>query len=517
MIREPHISLNIIAAQNRISNQPIKVLFIGQKLASGTATPLELIENIQNDNSWDTLFGKKSMLAYAIRRYKSINPVTRIDAISLADAGGSTKATGTITFTGTATENENLVVNVGSKKYHSYIVEALIGDTATVLAGKLVSLINADTASPVSAANVAGVVTVTAENGGQIGNNIPIAVEGIIGGVTTSVTAMTGGTVNPSLTTVFDDIQNLRYKFIVAPFEYGYTYLADFLEPRINVNNNILDGSAIINTIDTFANLFALGNSQNYSTVSITGDILINETNFKGARSQELNYGVSAQLAAIYALRLTDGANISRYVTTSASKDQFGSMFLSSLPLHNTPLFNIIPWLSKYDSSQEEINQLNAAGITSFGPNSARSTTILGRVLTTYKTDNAGNTETTFKYFNDVLTSSAVREYFVNNLRDQYSEVRISSGDIKDGRAGVTEPVVRDFIGRLYTDLGGVLTQIGIDSNTGVKFEKFFNDNLIITIDVLNKTINTDMKVPIVSQLLEIFGVAEIRFDTNTL
>ena len=53
----PKATINIQSNQESVSIYPHKVLFIGQKLSGGTATAGALIENIQSDNSWDTLFG----------------------------------------------------------------------------------------------------------------------------------------------------------------------------------------------------------------------------------------------------------------------------------------------------------------------------------------------------------------------------------------------------------------------------------------------------------------------------
>ena len=57
IVSQPDISLNIVPAVTTVANTEQKVLFIGQKTAAGTATAGTLVTDIQNDNSWDTLFG----------------------------------------------------------------------------------------------------------------------------------------------------------------------------------------------------------------------------------------------------------------------------------------------------------------------------------------------------------------------------------------------------------------------------------------------------------------------------
>ena len=96
-VSQPGVTVAIAGAITQVANQEQKVLFIGQKTTAGTALSGELITDIQNDNSWDTLFGENSMLAEMIRNAREQNIVTSFAAIGLDDNGTGVKATITIT------------------------------------------------------------------------------------------------------------------------------------------------------------------------------------------------------------------------------------------------------------------------------------------------------------------------------------------------------------------------------------------------------------------------------------
>src|SRR5512139_1502480 len=217
VINQPKVSVSIVPATQDVSNAPQRILFVGQKVAAGTATAGALVENILNDNSEDTLFGATSMLASMIRAAKRLNQTTQMDAISLADAGAGVAATGSVAVSGTATAAGVLTVRVGSYLNHSYSIAVAVGDTATVVGANIAAAITADTKSQVTAANVTGTVTFTAVNKGTLGNDLGIEVAGTVAGLTTVVTGMSGGATDPTLTGVFDVIANKRYQTIVWP------------------------------------------------------------------------------------------------------------------------------------------------------------------------------------------------------------------------------------------------------------------------------------------------------------
>ncbi len=396
-ISQPEVTLNIIPGQQEISNAPQKVLIVGQKNA-GSAVSGELQENILNDSSEDTLFGANSILAEMVRAFKRVNKETRIDAIGLDDNGAGVDATGIVTVTGTATEAGSLIVTIGSQKNHQFTIAVADTDTATTIGDAIEAAINADTTAPVTAANVAGVVTMTTVNAGTVGNGITLRIQGTVAGVTGSVTGMASGATDPVLTGVLDVVGDERYQTVVAPFEYGTSFLKDFLDPRFNATNAVEDGVGIMTATDSLANLLSAANAENSQSLVLFGNKAISTSTLDGSGLVELNHAQSAYIAATRSLRLTDGANINRIVTTTAPLDQFGGISIASLPYFNTPYFDLPIIDIGNGFSAQEVEQLLTSGVSVLGNNLTKNLIIQGETVTTRKIDNAGNPELAFKF-----------------------------------------------------------------------------------------------------------------------
>jgi len=513
IINQPKVAINIVPATTDVSNVPQRILFVGQKVAAGSATAGALNENILNDNSEDTLFGANSQLAGMIREAKRLNQVTQMDAIALDDDGAGVAATGSIALTGTATEAGTLTVRIGSQSNHEYSIAVASGDTATVIGDAIDTAVAADTDAPFSTANTTGTVAVTADNDGTVGNYIGIEVDGSVGGVTSTVTGMSGGATDPTLTGVFDVVGNKRYQTVVWPYADDTSDLTTFLDARFNDDAYVLDGRGITANQDSLANhLTALGALNSQSLVWIT-DKAESETNFVGPAQFEMPQIKAAEVAAIRALRLTDGASISQFViTTNGPLDSFGGPALASKPYFNTTLPNLPLVKTGRGWNSTEIGQLDDEGGTVLGVNTAGNTSIMGEVLTTYKTDSAGNSDISFKYLNYVDTASGAREYFFNNLRARFAQSRLTEGDVIPGRDMANDLTIASYCEKLYQDLAGadyVLLQAGEDAL------KFFKDNISVSLDLSTGTATVQMTVPLVTQLREILATMKIAFSTE--
>lgn len=514
-VLRPKVTLDILPAIQQVSIADQKILFIGQKTSAGTATSGALVQNILNDGSEDALFGANSMLATMIRSAKKINQVTRMDAIALSDNGSAVAASGTVAFSGTATANGTLYITVGSYANARYEVNIAVGDTAEDVGDALVAAIGDDARAIITSVNTTGSVALTAVNKGIEGNSIALKVEGAVAGITVALTAFANGATNPVLTTLFDVIADMRYQTIVWPASYTLSTVQSFLDERFNVDNNILDGRAVTTATDTFANLLTLGNTYNSQNLVIFANNKLTNADFKGGSLLELDTVISSQFAAIRALRFATNVSISQYVigSTRGALDAFGGPALASLPYFNTPMLNlpIIPVGCGY--SAVEIDNLNAAGVSVIGNNVTRTNVILADVVTTYKTDVAGNPDVSYKYLNYVDTISVIREYMVNNARSRFAQTRLTNGDVLQGRNMANSAIISAYFTKLYNDLSGsqyVLTQAGEDALA------FFKQNLHVSVDLSLGQVTVNMMTPIVTQLRSIIGTVQISFSTQS-
>lgn len=503
----PRLNFSLIAGKTELSTAPIKALFIGQKLASGSATSGSLVENIGVAKQEDALFGEDSMIAAMIRVARKVNKNTRFDAIPLDDDGDAAKALSPITFAGVATSAGTITTTVGSKLNHTFSLPVAIGDTSTEVAAAIDPIIDADPQVPVVATNLAGTLTLTAKNGGTVGNDIGLEVSGDVAGITFTVPAMAGGATDPVLTNLFDVVGTERYQTIIWPQNYDLTVIKTFLDGRINVNKRILDGVAIIGKFDTFANINALVLAENTRTLVFVGNEIIADPFEKAGSILELPYVMGAHHAALRTLRLTPGANIANIVTSTSPRDRIGGVRLNSLPYFNTP-FQFLPIMKIGKGFDDfEVATLTASGFSVLGNNTGRTSIIMGEMVTTSKTDAASNPDITFKFLNFGDTSSASREILFVNNQLRFSQSRLTSGTPGDGLENAD--TIRAFNNSLFRIMGN---SDNLLVPAGSEAEAFFDLNMIISINDATGTANITQKLPILTQLREMNNVIEVVF-----
>lgn len=509
---QPKATVSIVGATTAVENTEQKVLFVGQKTSAGTVPSGALVENVGN-NAQDALFGSNSMIAGMIRSAREQNGITRFDAIPLDDNASGVASTGAVVFSGTATTSGSIEITVGSDKNHKLDLVVALGDTATEIGDRFALLINSDDTILVSAVNTSGSVALTAINDGTMGNFIGLFYSGVVAGITTTLTAMSGGAGDPTLTGVFDAIGDNRYQGIVWPYFNSTDEVVSFLDARFNVDNKVLDGVAFTSSVDTFANHITRLNLLNSNALVDFVDTNVDDSDHKGPAQMEVPQVKAAQFVAIRALRLTDGASIGQFVlSANGPNDAFGGPALASKPYFNTP-FPDLPLIATGKGFEDsEVEQLFDAGGSIIGNNISGNGSITGEVVTTYKNDAAGTKDISFKFLNYVDTPSGAREYFHNNLKARFAQTRLTEGDVIRGRDQANDLTIRAYCEKLYQDLSGpdfVLLEAGEDALV------FFKNNLNVTLDKSNGRVTITMIVPIVTQLREILATMKIAFSTQ--
>lgn len=509
----PKVKVNKLPASLSVSNAPQKVLFVGQKTAAGSATAGNLIENIGNAGEEDALFGQNSMLAGMVRAARSVNLETRFDAIPLDDAGAATQASGDITCSAAPSSTAgNVIFTVGSRPNHQYTIALTTSDTPTTVGDKIEAAVNADADCPVTASNAAGTVTLTCDNGGSEGNSIGLEIFQNDTDATFTITAFSGGATEPNLTSIFDVVGDARYQTIVFPQSYGFTFITDFLDPRFNTNDDILNGVGITSITDTKDNIVTAADAENSQSLVIHSNKAVSDSNvYEGSSLFELDYVISSKIAGVRSLRLTDGANIADIVSVGDSfLDYIGGTALASLPYANTLITGLPVIDTGRGFTKTEIAELNDAGAFVVGNNQADNAVIFGEVYTTYKTDTAGNPDRTWEKLNTVDTVSNAAEYIFNNIKADFPQSRLSTGDLVQGRSYVNEALLRSALVKYYDELSGpeyALTRAGEDALS------FFKDNTTVIISLVDGSATIGTKLPIVVQLREVLAQLQTQFD----
>jgi len=108
------------------------------------------------------------------------------------------------------------------------------------------------------------------------------------------------------------------------------------------------------------------------------------------------------------------------------------------------------------DFSDTECTELQSSGGWLLRNNPANTVVISNEAVTTYKTNALGNSDLTFKYINYVDTLSLCREYIFNNLKADFSQHILTTGQLIAGRPMVNKD---GFIGKMmgyYSALSGI-------------------------------------------------------------
>ena len=513
-ILEPEVTLTLIPGLSISTIRERSMLIVGTRFG-GTADP-ELVENIRSLTAaqLDTAFGAQSfvrgMVQSALDLLTGITPQPQVDVISLADPGG-TAATSVITFTGTPTESGSITFFIGSKSKRIYTIDIVDTDTATTIGDKLEAVINADTTAPFLAANVAGVVTVTAVNTGLTPNTWGIGTDGgTVAGVTVVLTAWSGGLGIPVLTNVFDSIEGVRETTVVWPEAYPEATVSNFLDARFNTSNDVLDGVAFTVHSDTLSQLKAdafLLDSQSVNLIANKSDVVGGFSNKLGPGIFEINDDIAASMGMIRALRLTSGAPISQFVISAgAPNDAFGGVHISSKPYFNTNIPGLAPPLPGEYFSDADRTELENNGVSTVSGNRANSQLVFGPQVTTFLTDGV-NPSTAFKFLNTVDQSSIIREFYVNNLQSRYAQSRLTDGVITIGFGIENKDSIRGFCIQLYQELSAdVVTQ------SGSAALQTYKDSLSVVVDVSEGKVTINQSPLLVGQIRVIIGAIEVNF-----
>jgi hypothetical protein len=163
-----------------------------------------------------------------------------------------------------------------------------------------------------------------------------------------------------------------------------------------------------------------------------------------------------------------------------------------------------------------EVEQLLDAGGFVIDTNRPFTAVIAGEVVTTYKTDSAGNPDPTFGFLNYVDTATAAREYIVNNTRAKFPQFRATGGALINGVDSANEASLAAFVSELNADLGDlglVNTGVGSIDGVAVDYDKLFRENLTVALNPVTGKFTVGAKVYIVVQFRGVTYDLAIAFE----
>ncbi len=164
------VAIDKTSGVKQVATTAREVLLVGQMLSTATVAasiPTPLLREDDGGN----YFGARSIIDIACRAAFKANPFVKLSAVGITEAGVA--AAQTVTFATTATGNTIYRLYIGGKEV---AIDITSTDTADTIGGHLATAINSTArVLPVLAVNATGTVTITAKNGGTIGNGIKLS------------------------------------------------------------------------------------------------------------------------------------------------------------------------------------------------------------------------------------------------------------------------------------------------------------------------------------------------------
>lgn len=411
-------------ATSGLTAQPQRVLVIGQKLAAGVAVANVPIRITQADQAIQQ-FGRGSMLAAMCAAFLVNNPTAELSALPMIDNVAGVAATKTITLTGPATAAGALDLLIAGQRVQAPVSAA---DTATDAAMSVRIAINAALDLPVTAAEVAGVVTLTARHKGVAGNDIDVRVNYRTGevtppGLTVAIADGVVGSGNPDVTAAFTAIGDDWYNTFVLPWTDDANL--DVVEAELASRFGplrMIDGLAFTYASDVYGDLAALGGARNSPHVSIGG--------MKASPTPP--WAIAAAYAAVVA---------------------YHGAIDPARPFQSLVLQGVLAPAVGDRFTREERDLLLRDGISTFTIDAGGNVAI-ERPITTYQTNPFGLADLAYLDVNTLLTLSYLRWSSRTRIGSKYGRHKLAADGTQygAGQAVVTPKVIRAELVSLFRD-----------------------------------------------------------------
>jgi phage tail sheath gpL-like len=282
----PGFYAEIDASQASSYTQNLRTIIFGYH--QGKPGQAGVLQQVGRAEAARSQFGWGSMLARQIAAFRKNNPWGELWAYPLTQPSGGAQASGTVTFSGTATAAGHVYLYVAGQLIQVPIPTGTTAVGAATLTRRAIARVRNSVEVyrelPVVGTNfvdeaATAVLTITAKNIGIHGNLIDIQLnfnkaggERLPPGLTATVVAMSGGTGTTNLTSALAAIGDEPFEYWVTPFNSAgdLTTITDFLESRWGPMKQFF-GSVWTAKRDTSANLDTYGDALNEKTLSVFG------------------------------------------------------------------------------------------------------------------------------------------------------------------------------------------------------------------------------------------------------
>lgn len=509
----PEINASLLPASPTFASEH-KTLIMGLA-GTGTYTAGLLYFDADNNEDLQKMVGVDSPLGKALRIHAGFNKNGKVSIVPLAENGAGTAASGSIVVANTATASGTVKFLVGGSE-DIYSITIALGDTASVVAGKIRTAINANPYSLVSAAGTGATVALTAKLKGLHGNfvnilsyNTPINVTGC----TFTITAMSGGAGDPTHPTLASIAPDQRFNTVIVltPDSTIIQTLMTEMNARFNVEKKIVDGILVASlplTTVTAATLTSTHQTNRASAILAVKEV--NRANFTGLASKRYCFEDAVIFGSFRQLKFTAGSFLTNYVQNGGTLDIRGGIHQSAKPYPNTILNGWeLPEVGT-DFSADERASLKGSGVFCIGVHKSGQYLTFAEAVTPYRKSASGAADNSYTFVEYVDSLVHCRNYINEVLASVYAQSALAASATVVGFQVATEASIVgemiDLFAKLASDDFLLLDQ-GADT--------VFTSNLKVTVDKRQGLVTIACVLPILTQLRRIDLAMTLTFDVN--
>lgn len=375
-----------------------KAILIGQKLSAGTAAA-DSVVRVFNIGDVIAAAGRGSMLHRQAIGWFASNKSTELWLGVLSDNGAGTAATGSIAVTGPATAAGTIALYFGGVRI---TVGVNSGDAATAIATNITAAITAAADLPITAVTVSAASNLTFRHKGTVGNAYDVrhsfnAGEALPAGVGLTITALSGGATNPTLTNLIAAMADLWPQIWSHPYtdSTSLTAIETELAARLGPMRS-QDGVAITSASGTLSTLTTLGLTRNSPS-----SVIVAQT---GASPLTPPMEFAAEVAALVAF----------YGAQDPAR-----------PFQTLAMSNAIACAETDRFDGTERNSLLFDGVATT-KRATGGVVQLDRIITTYQTNPSGQADTAYLDVTTMLTLLYLRFDFRARMTTKYPRHKLA-------------------------------------------------------------------------------------------
>jgi len=413
-----YIEIDNSRALRGLTDWPAKVALIGQRVAAGTVSQA-IPTRVTTADQARQYFGRGSNLAHMFEAWFRANPLAEVWGIALDDNVAGVAPTCTVTVTGPSTAAGTIVLLIGGRRVEVAVASGAAQNTiATAIQAAIAALADL----PVTAAAATNVVTLTFRHKGTIGNSLDVRHsyypgEALPAGVALAITAMSGGTTNPSLQTALDAAADTWFTDWVLPYTDATNLTA--LEAKLSAMGGPMqmrDAHGWTAISDTYGNLTTFGGGRNSQFVSALA--------LRGSPTPHWEWIATLAGVCVPALA-TDPAR----------------------PVQTLAVPGVLPPAIASRFTYTERDQLLRVGLSTIRWNDAGQA-FVERVVTTYQTGPSGQPDISFLDVETMKTLAYLRWDLRTIIAQRFPRMKLADdgSEFARGQAVVTPSVIRSEI-----------------------------------------------------------------------